>query len=103
MLFARAGGRPIRQAGHAGTLHGVRTTQPTPWDWPSNFQVRSHHDWVITKELLPPSVQVVAEADDGTVEAFSIAGRPEWGIMWHPEREAPDGFARRALRHIGGA
>jgi N5-(cytidine 5'-diphosphoramidyl)-L-glutamine hydrolase len=102
LLIAQAGVRPIRQDGHAGTTHAVRRTCPTPWSWPALFHVTSHHDWVITKEAVPPSIEVLAEADDGTVEAFFNPAHQQWGIMWHPEREGPDGFALRALRHIAG-
>jgi putative glutamine amidotransferase len=102
LLLAQLGVQPVRQAGHGGTVHGVRTTGKPPWDWPARFRVMSHHDWVIRRELLPRSIEVIAEADDGTVEVFCHLDEEQWGIMWHPEREDPDGFALRALRHIAG-
>jgi N5-(cytidine 5'-diphosphoramidyl)-L-glutamine hydrolase len=102
LLLARLGVQPARQAGHGGTVHDVRTTSIPPWDWPARFQVTSHHDWVLRREMLPRSIEVIAEADDGTVEAFCHLAEEQWGIMWHPEREDPDGPALRALRAIAG-
>jgi putative glutamine amidotransferase len=102
LLIAQLGVQPVRQAGHSGTVHGVRTTGNPPWGWPAHFQVTSHHDWVIRKELLPQSIEVIAEADDGTVEVFCHLAEDQWGIMWHPEREDPGGFALHALRKIAG-
>jgi gamma-glutamyl-gamma-aminobutyrate hydrolase PuuD len=104
LLVSRLGVQLHRCGGHAGTVHGLRTfgTAPSGWAWPPRFEVASHHDWVIPRHPLPAAIEVLAEADDGTVEAFAHPAERQWGFMWHPEREAPGGFANRALRHIIG-
>jgi gamma-glutamyl-gamma-aminobutyrate hydrolase PuuD len=69
-----AGGRLERVGGHAGTRHDVA---------PLGREVNSYHDWAIVGP--PPGAMVLAQAADGTVEAFRLGNR--MGILWHPERE----------------
>ncbi|GAA3084108.1 putative glutamine amidotransferase [Kribbella aluminosa] len=105
LLAARLGAHLVRRSGHAGTQHSVRTmpvAAPMPWTWPARFEVTSHHDWVITKRSLPAGIKVLAEADDGTVEAFTHPTERQWGLMWHPEREPAGGYADRVLQHLAG-
>lgn len=105
LLAARLGAHLERRPGHAGTQHGVRTlpgAPPMPWIWPARFEVTSHHDWVISRHPLPAGIKVLAEADDGTVEAFAHPTERQWGLMWHPEREPAGGYADRVLQHLAG-
>ena len=102
LLLREMGVDPVRQSGHAGTVHSIRTVSRTPWRWPLEFSVTSHHDWVIRQESLPPSIEVLAEADDGTVEAFRHLDERRWGMMWHPEREQPAAHGVRALKYLAG-
>jgi gamma-glutamyl-gamma-aminobutyrate hydrolase PuuD len=78
-----AGGRLERVGGHAGTRHDVA---------PLGRAVNSYHDWAIVAP--PPGAEILAQAADGTIEAFRLGNR--LGILWHPEREAhphPDDIA----------
>ncbi len=56
--------------------------------------VNSYHDFVITEVC--EDLEVLARAEDGTVEAFRHSRLPALGVMWHPEREEP--FAKNDLR-----
>ena len=47
------------------------------------FRERAYED-------LPDDVRPVAMAPDGTVEAVEHVDLPQWGIMWHPERDPFD-------------
>lgn len=62
-----------------------------------------HHQAVDTTG---PDVEVVARADDGTVEAIEVAGVPVVGVQWHPEllRHRPEHlslFASLVQRAVG--
>ncbi len=49
-------------------------------------------------DRLAPSLQAEAEAEDGTIEAFSaIDGGWLLGVQWHPEYNAMDNGVSRAL------
>lgn len=80
------GGRLCEDAvdDHAGTRHGLTgEVQWVPGD------VNSYHRRVVTAETLAPALVCVAQAPDGTIEAFQLPGGKVVGIVWHPERERP--------------
>lgn len=52
--------------------------------------VNSHHRHKI--ETLANKLNATAIAHDSTVEAFQHNTLPIYGIMWHPERQGPEGF-----------
>jgi gamma-glutamyl-gamma-aminobutyrate hydrolase PuuD len=56
--------------------------------WPlRRGSVNSFHDWGVGDV---GSLEVLARAADGTVEAVSHPTATQVGIMWHPEREPFD-------------
>ncbi|GAA1108119.1 glutamine amidotransferase-related protein [Nocardiopsis metallicus] len=85
---------------HAGTRHLVRTVAQTPWGWPPTFTVTSHHRDVLSAQSFPDDLQVLALAEDSTVEAYAHRHLPWWGLMWHPEREQPPATGAHALHHL---
>ena len=97
---ARLGSNP---AGHAGTRHTVRATaaQSVP-AWPRTFPVASHHRHVVTCDGFPQDLEILAVAEDDTVEAFAHRDLPWWGLMWHPEREGQPGPGQILLDHAIG-
>jgi Predicted glutamine amidotransferases len=99
-LAARAGAMPVQAPGHAGRTHLVEVVTDPGWGWPASFRVTSHHNWVLPASALPQRLDVIAVADDKTVEAFGHRELPQWGLMWHPEREQPGGSGQNALRSI---
>ena len=62
---------------HAGTRHAI--------DIEDNFEVNSYHNFGFTQVFAP--FEVLAKANDGSVEMFHHQLLPWLGVMWHPERE----------------
>lgn len=84
MMASYAGAKLVRVGGHAGTRHSL-SFKSTGSELPS--EVNSYHDWTI--ENCPSGYEVLAAAQDGTIEAISHIDRLWEGWMWHPEREIP--------------
>jgi len=61
---------------HAGAYHEVSGSLAGT--------VPSHHAWCLTN--LPSDYEILARAQDGTIESFRHSGRKHVGLMWHPER-----------------
>lgn len=75
-LVQQSGGALRRTDGHVGR-HRIRGRQ--------SRDVNSYHRWAVTR--CGSGWDILATADDESIE---FAGSPEasqWGIMWHPERE----------------
>lgn len=51
----------------------------------------SYHNWCISK--LAPNFEVVATADDGTIEAIEWKEKHIYGTQWHPEQSFHTGSA----------
>ena len=84
MMACYAGAKLSRVGAHAGTRHSlsfIRTESELP------SEVNSYHDWAI--ENCPSVYEVLAVAQDGTIEAIRHIDRLWEGWMWHPEREIP--------------
>lgn len=77
----------VRVAGHAGTTHGLVGYR--------TGRIGSYHDWALSHA--PVGAEVLACAEDGTVEALRWPDRRWLGLMWHPEREHPMPAADLAL------
>lgn len=84
------GGRLGPVSGHVARNHAISSrTGLFP-------EVNSYHDYGIIARDLAPSLEVVATASDGTVEAARHRTFPWIGIMWHPERTMPDAAGTRS-------
>lgn len=77
MLQLHTGGLLQHDAGHVGTPHAVRTGDGAVCvnSWHRGTVVRPGKAW-----------QVLAMADDGSVEAMRHRHLPWLAVMWHPER-----------------
>jgi putative glutamine amidotransferase len=66
-------------SGHSATQHKLvgRVTE----------EVNSYHNFAFKQ--LPSQFLETARSDDGVIEAFRHRDKQIYGIMWHPEREAP--------------
>ena len=51
---------------------------------PQGFRAVRYHS-LIVEPALPPPLEAVAWADDGTLMAIRDRGRPAWGVQFHPE------------------
>jgi gamma-glutamyl-gamma-aminobutyrate hydrolase PuuD len=80
-------GKLSRIAGHAGSAHTV-TLENSPYYKTTEIshEVNSYHTLGIYPEELSPSLQSMAVAGEGTIEAAYHPTLPWVGIMWHPER-----------------
>ena len=50
--------------------------------------VNSYHAQGLVPDMALSAIRILATAQDGTVEAMCMDGRPTLGLMWHPERES---------------
>ncbi len=55
----------------------------------SGREVNSYHAYGIQEHDLAHDLYMVAQASDGSVEAFMHKHLPWFGCLWHPERERP--------------
>lgn len=77
MLHLHTGGALQQDAGHVGTPHAVRIGDTT-------VCVNSWHRGLVA---IPGAAwQVLATADDGSIEAMRHRHLPWLAVMWHPER-----------------
>ena len=61
---------------------------------PNPFEAARYHSLVVTKEDLPPSLELTAWSDDGLVMAAQHRELPRFGVQFHPESIlTPDGPA----------
>lgn len=67
---------------HHLIVHPSRITLNT-----AQLTVNSYHNFGLKQEFLGPTLVGFGHASDGTVEAFEHPTLPQFGIMWHPERE----------------
>lgn len=51
----------------------------------SGFKAVRYHSLIVERHSLPPSLQPLAQTRDGLLMAFRVAGRPQWGVQYHPE------------------
>ena len=75
------GGSLVPVAGHKAIRHSIELEGNT------EMNVNSYHSLGIMEATLAPSLEPLARAFDGSVEAFVMPRHPVTGIMWHPERE----------------
>ena len=77
------GGKIVRES------HPVRVNHEIIME-DENTIVNSFHEDAIHEDILSPSLNAFAIANDGVIEAFFHPEYPIVGIQWHPERESPD-------------
>ena len=81
------GGRPLKPVeGHAGTTHSLTWTSPHPLD--RLQKVVSHHDFALSGQEIPETVEILATDMDGHPEVIHVKDHPILGLMWHPERQS---------------
>ncbi len=58
----------------------------------SEFTIGRYHSWVVSRQELPPCLEVVAESDEGQIMALRHSEYDVRGIQFHPESVlTPDG------------
>lgn len=67
------------------------------------FEVNSYHNQGLPLRDLAPGLTPLAQAEDGSIEAFTLNDMPATGIIWHPEREsAVSDFDRNLILNLFG-
>lgn len=84
MIAVWAGVKLNKIEAHAGVRHKLKTVTKSD-EWPTH--VNSFHNWGL--ESCPQGFNVMAQGEDGSIEAICHQTLPWEGWMWHPEREAP--------------
>lgn len=93
MLHRFTGGSLARVGGHVGTPHLVRHAGGPQL-------VNSWHRWAVP--TLGAQWNVLATAEDGSLEAMRHRQLPWTGVMWHPERaEGSSSLVRQWLLEPG--
>lgn len=89
VLVTHHGGDVMRIADHAGVRHALVIDKSRAMPLGPGREVNSYHKYGLSVGQLPPDLELGAMAPDGSVEAVAHRYLPQWGIMWHPEREHP--------------
>ncbi len=89
MLNHLCGGDVVAMAGHVVPRHRVIPLRDAGPVLDTPFEVASYHDHGIAPAGLGQGLRPLAQADDGSIEAFRDGAGLLAGILWHPEREAP--------------
>ena len=85
-LLIHHGGKAERVHDHVGNRHSVEVnSQRMPL--PDDLEVNSFHNWGFKVSGIPTNFQAEALSPEGFVEAASHRVLPQWGVMWHPERD----------------
>jgi len=103
MMAVHYGGGLRRVDNHVSPHHTVFLDNSFFVDWPTSIKVNSFHQFAIDESRLSAHLKAIAWANDGTIEAAAHAELPQFGVMWHPEREKS--LARHDLfmiRHVFG-
>ena len=90
MMVAHGGGQVTRVDGHVATRHAISVVNGAGLPITDRPEVNSYHGFGVRPDGLGPDWRVIATAPDGTVEAIAHRHRPQWGMMWHPERPPHD-------------
>jgi len=83
MMGVYAGANLIEVDGHVRTIHQLQIKNSHGQLQPRS--VNSYHNLVL--DNCPDSFRVLAESEDGSIEAIRHKKLPWEGWMWHPERE----------------
>ena len=79
-IILHFGGTLETKSGHVRTRHKMMIKE-------RQFEVNSYHDFCIAD--CPTEFNVLARADDNTIECVTHKKHQILGIMWHPERDVP--------------
>ena len=83
MMGVYAGGKLKEVDGHVRTRHQLQVKNSHSQSLPK--LVNSYHNLAL--ENCPDIFQILAESEDGNIEAMKHKELPWEGWMWHPERE----------------
>ncbi len=79
-IILHFGGSLVAKTGHVKTRHNMLFKN-------QQIEVNSFHDFCVDDHTI--DFNVLAHAEDGTIESVSHKEHQILGIMWHPERDEP--------------
>lgn len=98
LMWTCRGGRIEKIAGHAGGTHSLTYLSAMPFSTgPKQREVRSYHAYGLANTGEVGLFEVIARAEDGSIEGVRAKDGGMLGVMWHPERERPIHPADRAM------
>jgi len=69
-----------------GKLSRIRHSQDSLFEGvPEMFMATRYHSLIVKREGLPDDLCVTAENDGGEIMALRVAGKPIFGVQFHPE------------------
>jgi putative glutamine amidotransferase len=86
LMVVHGGGDLVRVDEHVTCTHSVAAVPNVPMPLASRDRVNSYHGFGVRPEALGADWVACGLAPDGTVEAACHRFRPQWAVMWHPER-----------------
>ncbi len=87
MMNVHYGGGLKRVDGHVDQRHTVSLDSSFFENCPRFNEVNSFHQFAIDESRRSTRLKAIAWAEDGTIEAVTHEELPQFGVMWHPERE----------------
>ncbi len=85
MMGICAGAQLVQINGHTKVRHKLKVKDTNNKALPKS--VNSYHDFALEK--CPEGYEILAESEDGSIEAIKHKKLHWEGWMWHPERELP--------------
>ena len=104
MMNVHYGGGLKRMDDHVAQRHSVTLDSSFFEDFPTSIEVNSFHQFAIDESRRSTRLKAIAWAEDGTIEAVVHEELPQFGVMWHPEREGSmAGHDLLMIRRVFGA
>ena len=72
---------------HLAQRHTVTLDSSFFEDCSRSIEVNSFHQFAIDESRRSTRLKAIAWAKDGSIEAVVHEELPQFGVMWHPERE----------------
>lgn len=89
MMNVWLGGQLAPVSGHTAVRHPLTLAEGAETCFHVYREVNSFHNWGIAPGGLAGDLVPQLLSPEGNIEAFTHRLLPWFGIMWHPEREAP--------------
>jgi len=87
LMNVHYGGGLKRVDGHVAQRHATALEPKFFKGCPDSIVVNSFHEFAIDEPNRSDKLKPLAWSEDGTIEAAAHETLPQFGVMWHPERE----------------
>lgn len=67
---------------------------------PTTFEVGRYHSWVVSKDGLPSNFEILAESNDGVIQAAKVKDKHAYGLQFHPESIMSDVVGKTILKNF---